>query len=312
MQWTMRIGGGVAAWVLGLLLATGAQAAPAAQTLPLWPAGQWPSVVQGAEQARTHAGKPGVVTGISEPRLEIYRPRHPNGTAVLVFGGGGYARIEVGAEAEPAARWLQSQGVTAAVVYYRLPEDGWAPVAPFQDGQRAMRLLRARAAGLGIDPSRIGVMGFSAGGNLAGIVGTRFNAHFYAPVDAVDRVSARPDFMALLYPVVSLQPALGHTHAQKELSRQPDAVQAYSVEQHVHRDSPPMFLAQAEDDPIASVENSKVLYQAARAAGVPAELHLFEHGGHGWGLGKAGTPEAQWPDMFTRWARQGGWLDATR
>ncbi|WMJ70937.1 alpha/beta hydrolase [Stenotrophomonas sp. 24(2023)] len=306
----MRIGGGAAVWMLGLLLAASAQAAPVVQTLPLWPAGQWPPVVQGPEQSRAHAGKPGVVTGVSAPRLEIYRPQHPNGMAVLVFGGGGYARIEVGAEAQPAAQWLQSQGITAAVVYYRLPEDGWAPAAPFQDGQRAMRLLRARAGELGIDPARIGVMGFSAGGNLAGIVGTRFNGHFYAPVDATDRISARPDFMALLYPVVSLQPALGHTHAQKELSRQPDAVEAYSVELHVHRDSPPMFLAQAEDDPIASVDNSKVLDAAARAAGVPVELHLFPHGGHGWGLGKAGSPEAQWPAMFMRWARQRGLLEA--
>ncbi|KAF1013030.1 MAG: Acetylxylan esterase [Stenotrophomonas maltophilia] len=314
MRWTKRVSMGAA--LLALLVAgvsaTAAQAAePAVQTVALWPAGQWPAVVQGPEQSRSHGGKPDVVTGVAQARLEIYRPRHPNGTAVLGFGGG-YARIEVGAEARPAAQWLQSQGITAAAVYYRLPEDGWAPVAPFQDGQRAMRVLRARAGELGVDPERIGVMGFSAAGNLAGIVGTRSAAHFYDPVDAADRLSARPDFMALLYPVVSMERALGHTHAQKELSREPGYVQAYSVEQHVHRGAPPMFLAQAKDDPIASVENSKVLDQAARAAGVPVELHLFQSGGHGWGLGAPGSEVSQWPGLFDHWVRQNGLLGAER
>lgn len=282
--------------------------APAPEVVPLWPQGHWQQRARGPERIGIEGSAKGAVSGISNARMEIYRPLKPNGTAVVIFGGGGYFRIQIGSAAKPTAQWLQSLGVTAAVVYYRLPADGWAPVSPFQDGQRAMRLLRAQAASLGVDPERIGALGFSAGGNLAGIVATRFDAPLYPPVDAADQLSARPDFLAMIYPVVSMRAPLDHTRSQRELASQDDAQQAYSVEQHVRKDMPPVFLAQAVDDRTVDVGHSVAMYQATHAAGIPVELHLFEAGGHSWGLGKPGTLVAQWPRLFANWARSHGYL----
>ncbi|QQP99099.1 alpha/beta hydrolase [Lysobacter enzymogenes] len=286
-------------------------APPAPEVVPLWPADQWPSPVRGPERTGRDGSASGAVSNIAQPRMEIYRPERPNGSAAVIFGGGGYFRIQIGGAARPTALWLQSIGVTAAVVYYRLPGDGWSPVSPFQDGQRAMRLMRARAAELGVDPQRIGVIGFSAGGNLAGITGTRFDAPLYPPLDAADRESARPDFLAMIYPVVSLKPPLDTTRSRRELGKQADAVEAYSVEAHVRRDMPPVFLAQAADDPIADIGHSLAMFQATRAIGVPVELHAFERGGHSWGLGQPGTLVAQWPRLFAHWARSHGFFGAT-
>ncbi|ROU06166.1 alpha/beta hydrolase [Lysobacter enzymogenes] len=285
-------------------------APPAPEVVPLWPADQWPSPVRGPERTGRDGSANGAVSNISQPRMEIYRPERPNGSAAVIFGGGGYFRIQIGGAARPTALWLQSIGVTAAVVYYRLPGDGWSPVSPFQDGQRAMRLIRARAAELGVDPQRIGAIGFSAGGNLAGITGTRFDAPLYPPLDAADRESARPDFLAMIYPVVSLKPPLDTTRSRRELGKQADAVEAYSVEAHVRRDMPPVFLAQAADDPIADIGHSLAMFQATRAIGVPVELHAFERGGHSWGLGQPGTLVAQWPRLFAHWARSHGFFGA--
>lgn len=256
----------------------------------------------------TEGSATGAVSNVSDARMEIYRPEHPNGSAVVIFGGGGYFRIQIGTAARPAAQWLQSLGVTTAVVYYRLPADGWSAVSPFQDGQRAVRLLRSQAASLGVDPARIGVMGFSAGANLAGIVATRFDTDFYPAIDTADQLSSRPDFLAMIYPVVSVQAPLDKTRSRRELATQPDAAEAYSVEAHVSREMPPVFLVQAVDDGIVDVGHSLAMYQAAHAAKVPVELHLFEKGGHSWGLGKPGTLVAQWPRLFATWARSHDFL----
>ena len=144
-------------------------------SIDLWPAappgGGGP---QGPERLYNKGSHAGAVSNVSQPRIEIYKPPHPNGTAVIVIGGGGYARIGIGQEAMPTATWLTTQGVTAVVLYYRLPADHWPAVAPFQDAQRAIRVLRAHAHELGVDPAHIGLIGFSAGGNLAGIAETRF------------------------------------------------------------------------------------------------------------------------------------------
>ncbi|MFK3647868.1 alpha/beta hydrolase [Lysobacter enzymogenes] len=294
------------------VLAAGAAhaAPPAPEVVPLWSQGQWASPVRGPERTGREGSANGAVSNIGEPRLEIYRPERPNGSAAVIFGGGGYFRIQIGGAARPTALWLQSIGVTAAVVYYRLPGDGWSPVSPFQDGQRAMRLMRARAAQLGVDPQRIGAIGFSAGGNLAGITGTRYDEPLYPPVDDNDRISARPDFLAMIYPVVSLRAPLDKTRSRRELAPQADAVEAYSVEAHVRRDMPPVFLAQAADDPIADIGHSVAMFQAAHAAGVPVELHAFERGGHSWGLGPPGSLVGQWPRLFAQWARSHGFLGA--
>jgi acetyl esterase/lipase len=242
------------------------------------------------------------------PRIEIHQPAHPNGTAIIVIGGGGYARIGMAQEVMPTATWLETQGVTAVVLYYRLPADHWPAVAPFQDAQRAIRVLRAHAQQLGINPARIGVLGFSAGGNLAGIASTRSAAAFYPPVDAADHLSARPDFAALLYPVISLQHPFDTTRSGRELSTQADSVQAYSVQLHVTHNAPPTFLAQAKDDPIANIGNSLIMADALKKNGVETELHVFEKGGHGWGMGTPGSEVAVWPSLFAAWARRNGFL----
>lgn len=284
-----------------------AQDAPS-ETIALWPQGTWPQVVRGPEKVGNDGSATGAVSNISKPRMEIYRAAQPNGSAVLIAAGGGYFRIQIGTAGRPIARWLSSIGVTAAVLYYRLPGDGWPPVSPFQDGQRAMRLLRHNAARLGIDPTKIGVMGSSAGGNLAGILSTRFDYAFYPANDEADRLSARPDFLAMLYPVVSLKPPLDNTRSRRELGVQPDAVEAYSVELHARPDMPPVFLAHAADDPIANVGHSLAMFDATHKQGVPVELHIFDQGKHSWGLGKPGTQVAQWPRLFTKWARAHGFL----
>lgn len=303
-----------AAWLMLLaacVLATPAMAQSGqVQMLHLWPEGHLPRVVQGPELVGNEGSAMGAVTRVSQPRLEIHRPANPNGTAVLILGGGGYFRIQIGTAARPMAQWLASIGVTSAVLYYRMPVDGWPASAPFADGQRAMRLLRANAAELGIDPAKIGVMGSSAGANLAGILSTRFDHDFYPALDASDRLPSRPDFLAMLYPVTTLKPPYDTTRTRRELATQADAVEAYSVEAHVRGDMPPVFLAHAADDGIADVAHSLLMFQAARAQNVPAELHVFDRGGHSWGLGRPGTQVAQWPRLFATWARAHGFMAA--
>ncbi|MGN6227065.1 MAG: alpha/beta hydrolase [Dyella sp.] len=295
----------------GTAAAAQAPAGPAPVTFKLWPGpppdGRGPS---GPERIGRSGTGVGAVANISTPRIEVYRPAQPNGTAVLLIGGGGYFRIGIGHEVMPTAQWLAALGVTPVVLYYRLPGEGWTAKAPFQDGERAMRLLRAHAAELGIDPHRIGVLGFSAGGNLAGILATRFGDDFYTPVDAADRQPVRPDFAGLIYPVSSLLPPYGTTRSRRELSTQADADQAYTVQAHITHETSPSFVAHAVDDPIVKVGASIELFQDLIAHGVPAELHVFEHGGHGWGLGTPGTRPAEWPRLFASWCRSRGLLPA--
>ncbi len=288
-----------------------AEAQGQAVTIKLWP-GSPPAgsghAPEGKERVRTGGRYAGAVSNIHTPRMVVMHPAHPNGAAVLLMGGGGYVRIEIQREVMPTARWLETLGVTPVILYYRLPGDGWAPVAPFQDTQRALRLLRARAGSLGIDPHRIGVLGYSAGGNLAGIMATRFDHDFYAPVGPADRQSSRPDFEALIYPVSSIKPPYDNTHTRRELLPQKNAEDAYTVQEHVSDRTPPTFIACAEDDPIVNVGANLQLFDVLRKHGVPAELHVFENGGHGWGLGLPGTRVGNWPQLFASWMADHGWL----
>jgi acetyl esterase/lipase len=273
----------------------------------LWPRtlpdGPGPS---GAE----HVSDKGSYTNIRDPRLIVHQPSHPNGVAMLVISGGGYAHIEIGNESGPAANWLQGQGITAFELIYRLPAEGWANVnVPFEDAQRAMRLIRSRADEYGLDPHKIGIMGFSAGGHLAGMMETEYNKQWYASVDAVDQHSARPDFVALLYPVITMLPPYNHTHSEKEIVGADASTakqKAYSVELHVNAKTPPTFLAQAIDDPISNVENSRLMYAALQQNHIVSEIHLFPTGGHGWGMGKPDSPVQEWPQLFKAWAKANG------
>jgi acetyl esterase/lipase len=234
----------------------------------------------------------------------MHRPAEPNGTAVIVVGGGGYHSIALGQESAPSARWLASQGVIAFELVYRLPNDGWPRNAPFADGLRAVRVVRAQAARFGFNSKRVGVLGFSAGAHLAGMTAVGASLGAYAPIDAADRLSACPDFAALIYPVLTMMPPWNTTQAFQHLLGD-DATAAacavYSVERQVRPGCPPIFLAQAADDPVSPIENSLLMFAAARQAGMPPEMHVFRRGGHGWGLGTPGSEVAAWPQLYANW-----------
>jgi acetyl esterase/lipase len=302
----------IRAFLAALLLAVAAPARAQPEVVRLWP-GEPPGHgrPQGPERIGSEGAGEGAVSNVTLARMEIYRPARPNGTAVLVLGGGGYFRIQIDGAARPIARWLQGQGVTAIVLFYRLPGDGWNADAPFQDGQRAMRLLRANAGRLGIDPGKVGVIGSSAGGHLAGILATRGGHDFYPRIDAADARPATPDFVALIYPVVSMRPPLDTTRTARHLSALPDFAADFSVEELVSAATPPFFLAHAADDPIADVGHSLALFTAMRTASRPVELHIFQHGGHSWGMGQPGSEVAAWPALFAIWARANGFMPAS-
>lgn len=294
-----------AVWLAIALLAAvpaAAKGLPEPEVVRLWsgapPGSGAPS---GPEKIGNEGSATGAYSNIRDARMEIYRAARPNGAAVLVIGGGGYFRIQIGSAAKPLAERLLRRGITAVVLYYRLPGDGWNADAPFQDGQRAMRLLRAGAAGYGVDPARLGVVGFSAGGHLAGMLATRGAHDFYPRRDAADAASAVPAFAGLIYPVVSLRAPIDTTRTAKELAPLPDFANAYSVEAQVGPATPPIFLAHAADDPIASPEHSLRMFAAMRMHDRPVELHIFERGGHSWGVGKPRTPVAAWPRLFLTW-----------
>lgn len=251
-------------------------------------------------------------TRIAQPVLFVFRPQKPDGSALLIVPGGSYRFVVLDIEGFETARRAAASGVTAFVLRYRLPGEGWANRAdlPLQDAQRAMRLLRGRAAEFGLDPARIGAIGFSAGGHVVASLLTRDSDAVYAPVDALDAVRARPDFAGLVYPVISMLSPAAHSGSRFYLlGPNPGAAQllAASPERHVPAGLPPTFLALAADDPVVDPLNSLQFFSALRAVHVPAELHVFEEGGHGFGIRLVeDKPAAAWPGLFLRWAARHG------
>ncbi|MDE3104667.1 MAG: alpha/beta hydrolase [Acidobacteriota bacterium] len=265
-------------------------------TLSLWPSGNpEPGTVTGPEfdpskdSERLLAGRPVVrVTNVTHPMLSVYTPQHAanTGAAALVFPGGSYLRLAIQAEGTEVCDWLTSIGVTCVLVKYRVPEDGHYPenVADLEDAQQAMRLTRSHAAEWHIDPARVGVIGFSAGAHLAVALST--HPEFQSRNVPASSLDARPAFQMVLYPgwlsgpQGTVNPAL-----------QPTAK------------TPPTFLVQAENDYTAHVENALIYFQALKQAGVPAELHLFAEGGHGFGLRPTELPITHWPALAETWLR---------
>ncbi len=242
---------------------------------------------------------------VSVPRLRVWRPAKPNGAAVLVVAGGGYRRIAIGKEAEPTARWLNTVGVTAFVLTYRLPNAGWPRAAPFQDAQRAMRLIRSRAPEMALDPARVGIIGFSAGGHLSAMTAVRPAGDLYAPRDAADALSARPSFVGLIYPVLTLMPPFATRVTTESLVGPAPTTEdrmAYSVERLVRADMPPTFLVHADDDRIAPAENSLQMATALRGVGVSVAMHLLRSGGHGFNVAATQKEAHVWPELFATWA----------
>ncbi len=287
------------------------------ETIDLWPAGAPgapPKLPVEIVEDRAKAGDATdrAVHGIARPRMVVFRPAKPNGSAIMVMPGGGYARIVVDREGYEIARRLADRGWTVFVLFYRLPGDGWAtgPDVALSDAQRAMRLIRARAGLYGIRPDRVAAMGFSAGGHVCGDLATRFAQQTYTPVDAADRGSARPDAAALMYAVQSMALPLAHPGSRALLlgaSPTPALEQAHSTASNVTSATPPCFLVHAEDDRTVPVDNTLAFRAAAIQAGVAVETHLFATGGHGFGLSRAlGKPAASWPTLFEEWARAQG------
>lgn len=295
----------LAAAVAGFALTGVPALADTLEEIPLWP-GTPPGKggTTGPEKTGSEGSGYGAVSNISTPRMRVYRPNHPNGKAVLVCGGGGYFRIQLWKESGPAARWLQNRGYTVFELIFRLPNDGWEASAPFADAQRAMKIIRSRAAEFGVRPDSIGIMGFSAGGHLAGYTALRPDQPLYSGKDTFEGVSARPDFAVLLFPVVSLRKPYDTTRTRREIigdNPSADAQEAWSLDSHASADAPPTIIFSAADDPITPPGHGIALFQALKAKGAAAELHIFEEGGHGWGLGTQQQILSQWPDIFEAW-----------
>lgn len=250
----------------------------------------------------------GALSNISTPRMRVYRPAKANGAAVVVCGGGGYFRIQLWKESTPIARWLQEKGFTVFELIYRLPNDGWDASVPFMDAQRAMKIARTRAAEFGVDPQQIGIMGFSAGGHLAGFTALQPQRALYAGADKYEKVSARPDFSVLLFPVVSLRKPYDTTRTRRELIGETPSAEAenvWSLDTYASADAPPTIIFASSDDKTAPPGHGIMLYEKLNGAGASAELHLFRDGGHGWGLGRPEQVLSQWPDMFVKWFNSG-------
>ncbi|RSK40938.1 alpha/beta hydrolase [Hymenobacter perfusus] len=250
------------------------------------------------------------ISNVVQPTLTVFRPARPNGTAIIICPGGGYARLAIDHEGYDVARQLTEWGVTAFVLKYRLPDDASQTdksVVPLLDAQQALRLVRQRATGFGVQPGQVGLMGFSAGGHLAATAGTRFTG---ATDDTQAGTSLRPDFLVLLYPVISFTDNLTHAGSRNRLlGEKPttEQIEHFSTELHVTPQTPPAFLIHAQDDAAVDVRNSLRFYEACVQQHVPAEMHLYPRGGHGFGMHNPTTPD-QWMDRLRNWLAAGGWL----
>jgi acetyl esterase/lipase len=287
------------------------------ETIDLWPDGApgkpaKPLVETVQERSTDRLVTDRAVFGISAPRMVVFRPDRSNGAAVLITPGGGYRWVVVDKEGYEMGRWLAARGFTAFVLFYRLPGEGWAagPDVALSDAQRAMRLIRHRARDFAVDPERVSAMGFSAGGHLCADLATRFDVKTYDPIDAADALSAKPHSAAPIYPVVSMTAPDAHPGSRELLvdkSAAPAREAAHSPHRNVPKDAPPFFLTHAEDDDAVPVNNTLLLRAALKEKGIRVETHLFEHGGHGFGLRKAiGKPAEVWPELWRAWARTTG------
>lgn len=276
----------------------GSAAAYEIKTMELWP--------QGAPGAR---GGPDDF----RPTLTIYPAPRENrtGTAVVICPGGGYGFTAMDHEGHQIAAWFHSLGVASFIVDYRHRKRGYGHPAPLQDAQRAIRYARANAADYHLDPKRIGIIGFSAGGHLASTAATHFDAGNPQATDPVERVSCRPDFAILCYAVIALGEPITHRGSQENLlgkEAPEELVRSLSNEKQVTKDTPPTFLWHTDEDKAVLPENSVLFYLACRRAGVPAELHIFRTGRHGLGLAKDTPGTNQWPSLCEAWLRGQGLL----
>jgi len=265
-------------------------------TLPIWPGAAPGEPANMPPEADTTTAKDPLVAGravirlgnVSKPTITLYKPKgKANGAAVVVFPGGGYQILAIDLEGTEVCDWLNSEGITCVLLKYRVPGTGPYPKsnAALEDAQRAMGLVREHATEWGIDPDRIGVLGFSAGGHLSAAISNHYEHRLYEPVDEADKLSCRPDFSVVVYPgYLAL--------SEQDFAANPDIAPTANT--------PPTFIVQAEDDPV-HVENAVVYFMQLKKAGVPAELHIYAQGGHGYGLRRTALPITGWPALVETW-----------
>lgn len=261
------------------------------------------------------AGAPGAwgEEDIDKPTLTVFLPVAPNATktGVVVAPGGSYMHLAVEKEGYAIARWLNERGVAAFVLQYRLGPKYHHPVE-LEDAQRAIRLVRAHAAEWGVATDHVGMWGFSAGGHLAATAGTRFDAGKADASDVVEQQGSRPDFLVLGYPVITFKEPDLHRLSLKNLlgdAPDPKLVDELSAETQVTKETPPTFLFATTDDKTVPVMNSVIFYSALVKAGVPVEMHLFQHGAHGAGLAVGNPQLSVWPDLVAKWMRELGYME---
>ncbi len=276
----------------------------------------WPGEAPGARQppAGTEtANDKGHLSNIEVPQYQVYLPEKDKatGAAVVILPGGGYGIVAIQHEGHELAEWFAERGIAGIVVKYRVgPALGYQFPVPFLDARRAVRTVRANAAEWNIDPKKVGIMGFSAGGHLASLVTTRFNDSFpeFEGGDATDKLSARPDFSILIYPVISMDQTLGHGGSRKNLlgdNPAPEQIEKYSTDKAVTKETPPVFLLTTCDD-FVDCRNSLQFAAACKANKVPVSLHLFQNGGHGYGLHGKGDVQ-EWPSLLDQWVKARGY-----
>jgi acetyl esterase/lipase len=286
------------------------QPSPGHTQIPIWPGvppdaqqASGPEIVTTTLNDHLVAGRPWTyIEKVSQPTMTVYSPTGKNtGAAVVVFPGGGYQILAIDLEGTEVCNWLTSSGITCVLLKYRVPglrpypkaaypESGPYPQSPIalEDAQRAVGLVRFHASEWRIDPRRIGVLGFSAGGHMVAALSTHFDHRLYPPVDAADKVSCRPDFAVALYP--------GHlSRANNSIALNPD------IRSHITGQTPPTFLLQNEDDHVDRVEDALSYYAALKKAGVPVEMHLYAQGGHAFGLRRTKFPATAWPQLVETW-----------
>jgi acetyl esterase/lipase len=285
-----------AALSTSLMAQSGWPPAPGHITMNLWPGAAPGATANLPAEADTTTAKDGLVAGkpvvrignVATPTLTLYTPKGKNtGAAVVVFPGGGYSILAIDLEGTEVCDWLNTAGINCVLLKYRVPHTGPYPksAAALQDAQRALGLVRLHAAEWKIDPNRVGVLGFSAGGHLAAAISNHYEQRLYDPIDAADQLSCRPDFAVVVYPgYLAL--------ADQNFAPNPDI--------HPTANTPPTFLVQAEDDPV-HVENAVVYFLALKNAKVPSELHVYAQGGHGYGLRRTERPITTWPQAVETW-----------
>jgi acetyl esterase/lipase len=280
---------------------------PSHLTVPVWPGTAPGSSANPPAEADTTTAKDNLIAGkplirlgnVSTPTLTLYKASsHNTGAAVVVFPGGGYNILAIDLEGTEVCDWLNTAGINCVLLKYRVPGTGPYPksAAALQDAQRALGLVREHATEWGIDPKRVGVLGFSAGAHLAAALSTHYDKRLYEPIDAADQLSCRPDFAVIVYPgYLAL--------SEKNFAPNPDI--------NPTAETPPTFIVQAEDDPV-HVENAVVYFMALKNAKVPAELHIYAQGGHGYGLRRTPLPVTTWPRAVEVWLHTIGILPASK